>query len=411
MDNSDNIKRIFAPSGCLEKDTLLDYLAGKTDAQQTRAIEMHLADCPLCSDAAEGLSLMDSPAHIDTLLQEIKPGALRYQQNEFVLPAVHAQPRTKNLQKRIVIGIAASLALLVASYFSISYLGMSDMKKDIISYEDPAKAEESPEMSAPAEEAKTDEVVAHDGILGKSKEGAGESGYYYKDQSEQTVATGKVSPDDSKNLQKGPIESDYSGDLESLFANDGDTEDERVVDKVAELDDTDRNGWVAEEKAVDGVTTISGESVSRSAKKESGKNDNQPAVAGDVMQNAVGGQQEQPQREINNGLEAYKQGDYIDASLQFDQALKSDPDQPQALYYNGMSFYYLHQYNDALKQFQKVLKDKKSQYYEASQWQIAIIYIESGDVRQARKTLNDIIDGNGTYRHPAEEAIKNLGDQ
>jgi len=411
MDNSDNIKRIFAPSGCLEKDTLLDYLAGKTDATQTRAIEMHIADCPLCSDAVEGLSLMDSPAHIETLLQEIKPGALNFRQDEFVLPAATGQARTRTLQKRIYIGIAASLALLVASYFSIGYLGMSNMKKDTISYEAPAKTEESPEMSAPAEVTKTNEVMAPGGSLVKSKEGAGESGYYFKDQSEQSVATGKVSTDDSKNLQKGPIESDYSGNLEGLFAIDGDAEDERGGDKVAELNDADRNGWMAEEKAVDVVTVTTGESVSRSAKKESGKNDNQPAAAGDVMQNAVGGAQEQPQREINDGLEAYKQGDYRDATLQFDQALKSDPGQPQALYYNGMSFYYLHQYNDALKQFQKVLKDKKSQYYEASQWQIAIIYIESGDVRQALKTLNDIIDGNGTYRHPAEEAIKNLGDQ
>lgn len=55
---SDELKNIFNTGECLTQNELLDYLAGRLHGERLRKAELHIADCELCADAVEGLSLL-----------------------------------------------------------------------------------------------------------------------------------------------------------------------------------------------------------------------------------------------------------------------------------------------------------------------------------------------------------------
>ncbi len=58
---SDELKNIFNNSACLTQNEMLDYLAGRLHGDRLRKAELHIADCELCADAIEGLSLLTEP--------------------------------------------------------------------------------------------------------------------------------------------------------------------------------------------------------------------------------------------------------------------------------------------------------------------------------------------------------------
>lgn len=419
MNKHDN-HRILNPTGCPDQALLLDYLDGKTNPETTRIIELHLVDCPLCSDAVEGLSLMQDRAALEPILMETKQ--LLFGQGREVRLVLDGQKtgKSRRIQRGIYIGIAASLALIVVSYLGIRFLPMSDVQKETISMEDvPASKDNIKSLETPA--------TSTEGVSGEEQfknerndlKANNPSGQFDWGGGDDATVDGSAT---TRNLQKvdavSPVVSDpanvYSGNLESVFSTTTIVEDDSDVSGAFDIRTSIDQESVVEEKSIDEVVNtakLSGEG-KRAENKESEKKD-KGAPTGGVNKNSVtpSQSQQQPQKELNDGLGYYNNGEYAEASDRFEVALDADPNQTQALYYNGMSLYYIKNYEAALKSFNTLLKDKKSPYYQATQWQIALIYIETGNTKQARKTLNEIIDGNGSYRFPAEEAIKNLGTQ
>ncbi len=51
---------IFEPSNCLSREELQGYLEGELTPGKMRRVENHLLDCPLCSDAVEGVEEVGS---------------------------------------------------------------------------------------------------------------------------------------------------------------------------------------------------------------------------------------------------------------------------------------------------------------------------------------------------------------
>ena len=48
---------MFTPSGCLTGDTLSMYVAGSLSVTDVEKVQQHIAECPLCADAADGLRI------------------------------------------------------------------------------------------------------------------------------------------------------------------------------------------------------------------------------------------------------------------------------------------------------------------------------------------------------------------
>ena len=69
-------KYIFSDTECLDLGTMQQYASGKLSNTDQQQVERHLIDCPLCSDALEGISILDSSElktsvnHLNTKIQE-----------------------------------------------------------------------------------------------------------------------------------------------------------------------------------------------------------------------------------------------------------------------------------------------------------------------------------------------------
>jgi FimV-like protein len=414
MNKEDNNHRFLNMTDCPDQSLLLDYIEGRTHSEMKRRIELHLVDCPLCSDAVEGLMLMEDRNALAPILMETR--AELFEQSKIAqLPIPESKsPRTRRIQRVIYIGIAASLALLLTSYFGIRFLGMSDVQKETISMETPESAQKNNIQESTKEDAPVEAVTSEQQVNSQTNTpdgknaGAGDFSEGISDQTlGQTVETRNQTKD--PDLDKG-----YYGDLKTLVPGLVEGEDERdALGWEASKDAYSPVTAVEEVTVMDAVTTTTANGEVVSGKKESNRKEkNSMPATGGVSENKVTpAQAQEPQRALNEGMDYYNDGDYPKAGERFDDALEADPGQSQALYYKGMSFYYEKNYEEAIKTFNTLLREKNSAYYQAAQWQLAVVYIESGNNKQARKTLNEIIDGNGSYRSPAEEAIKNLGGQ
>ena len=60
-------QKIFDKSVCLTREQLLNYKTRKLSNEELHTIEKHLIDCPLCSDAVEGIENIDA----DTMQKDI----------------------------------------------------------------------------------------------------------------------------------------------------------------------------------------------------------------------------------------------------------------------------------------------------------------------------------------------------
>lgn len=55
MDKGEKILQILENSACLKPDQLIGYLEGTLFREELRVVELHLASCPLCQEALEGM--------------------------------------------------------------------------------------------------------------------------------------------------------------------------------------------------------------------------------------------------------------------------------------------------------------------------------------------------------------------
>jgi anti-sigma factor RsiW len=68
---------LFTTTQCPSQQQLLDYVQGRLTPEQQHEVEMHLADCELCSEAVEGLAAIKQKEQIPVWLQQMRNQMLR----------------------------------------------------------------------------------------------------------------------------------------------------------------------------------------------------------------------------------------------------------------------------------------------------------------------------------------------
>lgn len=79
MDNfmNEEYNDLFTTTQCPSQQQLLDYVQGRLTPEQQHEVEMHLADCELCSEAVEGLATIQQKEQIPVWLQQMRNQMLR----------------------------------------------------------------------------------------------------------------------------------------------------------------------------------------------------------------------------------------------------------------------------------------------------------------------------------------------
>lgn len=108
-----NIINIFSESPCLNQQQMMDYLGGRLSEEEKSAVEHHLSDCDLCSDALEGLTSIAHKEQIPVIVQQIH-GQLRKE-----LQSHHS--RRKKLRSYAWLAVVAIIILIIllVGFFAI----------------------------------------------------------------------------------------------------------------------------------------------------------------------------------------------------------------------------------------------------------------------------------------------------
>lgn len=110
---------IFVTTDCPSQQELLDYVQGKLSPAARHEVEMHLADCELCSDALEGLSAIQHKEKIPGWLREMRAQLLKKLHLRF------RRRRKRDSYIYIAIAILAVMILLLAIFWAYHLTSVS----------------------------------------------------------------------------------------------------------------------------------------------------------------------------------------------------------------------------------------------------------------------------------------------
>ena len=107
MDKQILYQKIFeTKSDCLSEEQLLNYVQGNLSYEEQHQVETHLLSCELCSDAAEGLLLLEKNKR-NSIIASVK--------NEIF-------NRTKKTNYWVWAAIFSGILISISFIFSVRYL-------------------------------------------------------------------------------------------------------------------------------------------------------------------------------------------------------------------------------------------------------------------------------------------------
>jgi tetratricopeptide (TPR) repeat protein len=346
------VSHIFTPTTCPSEKELLDYVKGRVDPQRRHDIEAHLADCEMCSDYVEGLSLLSDPDAICQIVVGL---------NNDIDLAASKKPKARFLRPRIIMSVAAVLAVLVTVTFVLQHQLKKGTGNQQTAEQKFEEATAQDEMS-PAEETSEEPTTAtrHGGknapplIVAQTGEGVP----VYR----TTTSGSSAVSSDNKN-----IEAYYD----------------------ITLADDDIDDLVMAEVTLDSeITDLQEEESDKTTKTETLNT----TTAGGVVE----------KDEVVSQNRTAKERDKKDAAKTESQVPASAGDQPD----EGIVMYENGQYQKSLNYFETILKITPED--QRAQWYYALNLIKLQRTEEAKVLLQTIINNNGDYKKPAEKELKKL---
>ncbi len=155
------LENIWNHSSCLTKDQIIDYLNASMSKEEVRVVEMHINDCPLCSDAIDGILehslsnsedlLLKSQQQFQDLLSsknELKKSEPQVIETTPV-KAHSTKPNLKPHWKKWY--IAAGLLILLSGAYSVYYITEQIPQKNTVSLNTHSSVVEKKTSSPPKE--------------------------------------------------------------------------------------------------------------------------------------------------------------------------------------------------------------------------------------------------------------------
>jgi tetratricopeptide (TPR) repeat protein len=436
MKSPDKHIHLFDPSGCINESAFFGYLNHELNSLDMNAIEGHLSECLLCSDAMDGYEQQVDKAKIQKNLLALK--------NEFLLK--HNKQKKDNKRYLIfAVSIAASFVLIISGYYLFQILPMNSKQQELALIS-PVHKNDIPEVQ---------------NSLGPKSENVQEeksgSKYIIADRSMDKGDINAVSQSElqqkSDKVTKSEREFKFYDNRDGWFETDGDgvtttkatgksaeeksvmnagtsvslglsrenglvvTEDAEQSGKISDVTIAiDQKDELKKESVPIETTTIvdkvlSDNSLRGEEKVVSGKknrsvlneeNEKQPvAAAGGVMRSVL-------TPSLNSAMALYNTENYEEALPQFEYLVEHEKSNYAAMYYLAMCQYYKGEKDSALIHLDKLVKKKNNPFYELGMWQKAQIVEESNDKKQALDIYKEIIKNNGSMKSKAGQKVDEL---
>jgi FimV-like protein len=111
---------------------------------------------------------------------------------------------------------------------------------------------------------------------------------------------------------------------------------------------------------------------------------------------------------LDQAMIDYKDGNYNQSLIKINQLLVSKPLNDTLNYYAGICCYEMNNNPKAIEHFQK-LNSEESAYFFQAKYDLALAYIKSKDLENAKKTLKKITSANsGPLKEKAGQILEKL---
>ena len=115
------MKTTYNGNGCIPNQVLVAYLKGELSSKEAHLVERHVADCPMCADELEGLSLLANPEQIHTIENKLN----KQIDKRLASPFIHRANRTTWLR------IAATLLLFIGVSSLVVWVSITNNRNDM----------------------------------------------------------------------------------------------------------------------------------------------------------------------------------------------------------------------------------------------------------------------------------------
>jgi tetratricopeptide (TPR) repeat protein len=325
------VNHIFTASHCPDETELVEYVKGRMNAGQMHKIEVHLADCEMCSDFVEGLSLMTDPDRFINIVSELN-------KNIDVITAKKSPVRFFNL--RIMSGIAALLIILVVATFILQKQFAKQAGQEVAENVNFRRNNsfstyfDNEESFAPIDQGKK---ISAEKTGKKAPPLISDIEYIEQDFAEEEYRPVSTTGSAIKDIM-----------FYNIIAEQTDHDDVEIHDVTAD----ETLALVMEEKNMEDTRSKSGDyteaetiSLSRGTSKESRKTE-----AGNVNNQITSGVSE-----TNEGINLYNAKNYLASLLYFENILKSNPHDHEAQWYYALSLIKLQRTEEAIKVLQAIV--------------------------------------------------------
>ena len=434
--------KIFETGSCLSKERLLNYHSGGLSPNESNAVEKHLLNCEICSEAMEGLALSANPlssvGEIDTkikiltgtvaagsflnwrsgmaiaaslvgvllgvfwLLQDVTPkqnlteNKPKTNQEKIEEQVLEKQEESKTISDSIVkittSGTVKKLALRQSKYTVYKVELQDEVAEEIIEEHDADELEIEETLAEILTALKTDNAMNSEAVNVVSDE---EVSYNWTD--ETTIESGDVltvvseamtTKKSKKNGSNNTLPTTYINELLVVDYSDIYSEnDPSSADKLMSAENQEAEQVIQESipAAFENDDTYAAAEANRTPEVE-----------------------HTYESVLEEGLLLYKKKKYSLAINQFYLILEKYPEDHNALFYTGLSYVRMQRYNKAIENFDAVYLLAKTPFKADAEWQKALVLKKKGETEKAKKLFEKIISDGHYYAEFAKKELEGL---
>jgi|GEM_PF-2790936 len=390
---------IFERSACPGNECLLLYADGRLPHHEMHRLEAHLVDCPLCSDAVEGLALVPGTTMPDQLMKE---GSAMFKRV--------AAPKTN--EKWRVWMAAASLAVIISSVAWLYHNTNQPSNERVAEFSVP-----EPITAAPVEPEKKNEIAVQpqtivdtiphsvtSGAMQKQLQVAtginNEAAVTAAPEQQPEVTEGKASIAESDEIHRmseknvAPASADVAAFKLSTVKSKNSQRQIRYIEGLKTLAETDLDDY-ADSLLVPGNMGVEARFENEVAKKD--KTEDQVHF---VSYSTL----------LENGIRKFKGKKYKEAVEIFSHVLAARSDDENALFYGALSYKGLKRFEKARMLLGEIVRKKDAVFYEEAKWNLALVHLDQGNEPEAKGVLNEIVVEKGFYATQASEKLKEINN-
>ncbi len=409
---------LFSNSNCLTDKQINDFSENLLYGNDLRIVEEHLLECEICSDMADGYSLLPDKNKLSDIISDIN-----------IQVAGRVKPQGKIIGMRIkkIFAIAASVALIATIgltakiYFdagqtekladavkSSNYIQAETKASKIVTNDDKTKVDvkietktnnktginiisKESEISEPTTKIKNESKrkntnrISNTPVIKKEQVVKNEN---KQDFNEELSTTGDIN--DSEEIAENPTSTNLKSSNKITASDDS--------EEYLEGDETEEN-YTLNSKGESGKGKNMFFSTSRTRALHSPKKENKDTKfsGSNTDKNGI-------------AFKNYSQGNFKKASKLYKEIIKNAPTNYEAVFYSGMSFYNLNKYKEAIEQFKK-LTTQKTDYKDDAIWYKALSLQKTGQAEQAIYCLKKLSNTSPVYKEKSLLKIKEISEE